>query len=90
MAPWPTLESYRQEISLPVNDLNLFYYKAGNIDLPTMIMIHGLGDDADTWRHVFYPLSKLFHVIAIDLPGFWSFRKTQNHLFTIFLHRNQF
>ena len=70
MAPWPTLESYRQEISLPVNDLNLFYYKAGNIDLPTMIMIHGLGDDADTWRHVFYPLSKLFHVIAIDLPGF--------------------
>jgi len=70
MQPWPALKTYRKEISLPKSDLNLFYYEVGSIDLPTMIMIHGLGDEADTWRHVLHPLSKHCHIIAIDLPGF--------------------
>ncbi len=33
-------------------------------------MLHGLGDEADTWRHIYLPLSKSFCVIALDLPGF--------------------
>ena len=33
-------------------------------------MIHGLGDEADTWRQVFAPIAKHFRAIAIDLPGF--------------------
>jgi len=35
-----------------------------------MVLIHGLGDEADTWRHVFQPLAEHRHVIAVDLPGF--------------------
>jgi pimeloyl-ACP methyl ester carboxylesterase len=35
-----------------------------------MLLIHGLGDEADTWRHVIAPLSADRRVIALDLPGF--------------------
>ena len=31
---------------------------------------HGLGDEADTWRHVFLPLAERYRVVALDLPGF--------------------
>lgn len=36
----------------------------------TVILIHGLGDEADTWRHVFPILAKNRRVVAPDLPGF--------------------
>ncbi len=35
-----------------------------------MLLIHGNGDEADTWRHIFVPLAKHYRVIALDLPGF--------------------
>ena len=35
-----------------------------------VILIHGLGDEADTWRHVFPILAKNRRVVAPDLPGF--------------------
>ena len=35
-----------------------------------VILIHGLGDEADTWRHVFPCLAKNRRVVAPDLPGF--------------------
>lgn len=70
MESWPTLKSYRQNIILPNTKLNLFYYEAGHKDLPTMILIHGLGDEADTWRHVINLLSINNHIVAVDLPGF--------------------
>jgi pimeloyl-ACP methyl ester carboxylesterase len=50
--------------------LRLHYYEAGAPDAPPLILIHGLGDDADTWRHVLLPLARRHRVIALDLPGF--------------------
>jgi len=35
-----------------------------------MLLIHGLGDEADTWRHLITPLSADRRVVALDLPGF--------------------
>jgi pimeloyl-ACP methyl ester carboxylesterase len=44
---------------------------AGASKKPSLILIHGLGDEADSWRHVIAPLSGAgFRVIAPDLPGF--------------------
>jgi len=39
--------------------------------MPTILLIHGLGDDADSWRHL-VPLlhSSGYRVLALDLPGF--------------------
>ncbi|MBL8967750.1 MAG: alpha/beta hydrolase [Spirochaetaceae bacterium] len=37
---------------------------------PALVLIHGLGDEADTWRHLFPLLSRDFRLVAPDLPGF--------------------
>lgn len=54
--------------------LQLHCYDAGGGDASgaatPMILIHGLGDEADTWRHVFVRLAQHRRVIALDLPGF--------------------
>jgi pimeloyl-ACP methyl ester carboxylesterase len=48
----------------------IFFYAAGRSDAPPLLLLHGMADDADTWRHIFLPLSRFFRVIAPDLPGF--------------------
>jgi pimeloyl-ACP methyl ester carboxylesterase len=50
--------------------LRLHYYDAGATAAPVLLLIHGLGDEADTWRHVIIPLAETHRVIALDLPGF--------------------
>lgn len=34
------------------------------------LLVHGLGDEADTWRHVLPALAAQRRAIAVDLPGF--------------------
>lgn len=70
MEPWPDLKSFGKTVHLPDLDLDLFCFEAGDAQKPSMVMMHGLGDEADTWRHVFLPLSQRCRVIALDLPGF--------------------
>ena len=70
MKPWPTLEPYGRSIPLPQSGLALYAYGAGAGDAPPTILVHGLGDEADTWRHLFPALSAASRVIAPDLPGF--------------------
>jgi pimeloyl-ACP methyl ester carboxylesterase len=55
---------------VPVGDIELHCYDAGAGDAPPLLLIHGLGDEADTWRHVLLPLAARRRVIALDLPGF--------------------
>src|SRR5262249_23553637 len=70
MMPVPAeLRAFSREAVLE-NRLRLHYYEAGAPDAPPLILIHGLGDEADTWRHVLIPLSQQYRVIALDLPGF--------------------
>ena len=70
MQPWPSLLNFGKRIHLTSKNLDLFYFEAGPENPQHMIMVHGLGDEADTWRHVFLPLAKQYHVFAVDLPGF--------------------
>lgn len=77
MQPWPPLAPLGKTTRLPDLALDLFYFEAGSPKAPSLIMIHGLGDEADTWRHVFLPLSERFHVIALDLPGFGRSEKIE-------------
>lgn len=70
MQPYQGLESYARTIDLPGNGLRLFYYEAGAPEQPAALLLHGLGDEADTWRHLIEPLSHRWRVIAPDLPGF--------------------
>jgi pimeloyl-ACP methyl ester carboxylesterase len=77
MKPWPALAPFGK--TLPLSGGELFYYDSGGGDRvgdhiggkPTIILIHGLGDEADSWRHIFPLLSGAgYRVIAPDLPGF--------------------
>lgn len=61
------LRPFAREVQ--VNGMRLHCYDAGSGGTP-MILIHGLADEADTWRHVFLPLAQKQRVIALDLPGF--------------------
>jgi len=70
MRPWPGLEKFSRTIKLSEKNLDVFCYDSRDTKKPGLVMLHGLGDEADTWRHVFLPLSESFRVIAMDLPGF--------------------
>ncbi|NLN70799.1 MAG: alpha/beta hydrolase [Chloroflexi bacterium] len=70
MLPWPALAEKGKQIKVGTPELNLFYFEAGERNSETIILIHGLGDEADTWRHVITPLSENYHLYALDLPGF--------------------
>ncbi len=70
MEPWPALARYGQRIEIEKPVLRLFFFDTGKVNKPVLMMIHGLGDEADTWRHVYTPLIENFRVIALDLPGF--------------------
>ena len=77
MEPWPGLEKYQKQVKLDDPDVNLFIYDTGEGPGQTILMVHGLGDEADTWRHVIEPLAEHFRVIAVDLPGFGRSEKIQ-------------
>jgi pimeloyl-ACP methyl ester carboxylesterase len=62
------LEPYRRTVSAA--GLRLHTYDSSTGVGPPLVLIHGLGDEADTWRHVFLPLAERRRVIALDLPGF--------------------
>lgn len=68
LAP-PNLQPFAAERSLS-SGLNIHYYEAGAKSDPAIVLVHGLGDEADTWRHVILPLSREHRVVALDLPGF--------------------
>lgn len=69
MLPFPGLESLSREVQLP-SGIRLHVYDNGAESKPPIILLHGLGDEADTWRHVIPFLLNDYRVIAPDLPGF--------------------
>src|SRR5688572_11147517 len=45
--------------------------RAGEIDRPTMLLVHGLGNAAHRdWRKVIPALAGSYRVVVLDLPGF--------------------
>jgi pimeloyl-ACP methyl ester carboxylesterase len=72
MKLWPGLAGFGKELALPRGG-GLFYYDVPGAasSKPVFILIHGLGDEADTWRHVIPGLNaEGFRILAPDLPGF--------------------
>jgi pimeloyl-ACP methyl ester carboxylesterase len=70
MSPWPGLAGFARQVSLPTSGLKLFYFAAGQPEAPPAVLLHGLGDEADTWRHILPRLAERYRVAAFDLPGF--------------------
>jgi pimeloyl-ACP methyl ester carboxylesterase len=70
MQPYPGLETYGRSFDLPRSQVRLFAFVAGEPKPLTIVLLHGLGDEADSWRHLIVPLSAYGQVVAPDLPGF--------------------
>jgi pimeloyl-ACP methyl ester carboxylesterase len=70
MQPWPGLQRYARQVALPRSELELYLYDTGPADAGPLLLVHGLADEADTWRHLIAPLSVRYRVLAPDLPGF--------------------
>jgi pimeloyl-ACP methyl ester carboxylesterase len=68
MPPHPVLQPYARSMTL--EGRRLFYYEAGASDAPPLVLLHGLGDEADTWWRMLPALARNRRVIAPDLPGF--------------------
>jgi len=72
MGVLPELASFARRVQLPQAQLALFLYDSGEVvrgDVP-LLLVHGLGDEADTWRRVLPALAVQRRVLAVDLPGF--------------------
>jgi len=75
MQPWPPFEPYVRSLHLSASQIDLFLYDTGVAEAapktePPILLIHGLGDEADTWRYLLPALSVEHRIIAPDLPGF--------------------
>jgi pimeloyl-ACP methyl ester carboxylesterase len=70
MPPWPDLAKYARQVTLSKAGLTIFLYDTRDSELPSALLLHGLGDEADTWRYIIEPLSAFYRVLAPDLPGF--------------------
>jgi pimeloyl-ACP methyl ester carboxylesterase len=76
-APHPALKAFARKLEPD----GLFFYDAGpnanSVAGSVVVLIHGNGDEADSWRHVIPTLSQRHRVITPDLPGFGRSRSIQ-------------
>ena len=70
MQPYSGLEQWSRQVKLPNSEINLFFYDTAAKSRSSILFLHGLGDEADTWRHVLPLISADHRCLAPDLPGF--------------------
>ncbi|MDX8402921.1 MAG: alpha/beta hydrolase [Mariprofundaceae bacterium] len=69
-------------VNEPEFGARVYMLEAGKSHQDTVVLVHGLGDlGSSDWNDVIPMLSKHYHVIAIDLPGFAKSEKG-NHLYS--------
>ncbi|MBU2997832.1 alpha/beta hydrolase [Cellulophaga baltica] len=56
--------------NLEVNGINIAYREAGDVNDPTIVLLHGFPASSYQYRKVLAQLSNEFHLIAPDYPGF--------------------
>lgn len=72
MPPLPAFAPFVRRVVLAQHRLTLFLYDThpdDHDDVP-LLLVHGLGDEADTWQHLLPMLAAKRRVLAVDLPGF--------------------
>lgn len=58
-----------QTKSIRIGDIVWSYTEGGLKTKPTILLIHGIGGNKDTWNDVARTLTQHYHVIIPDLPG---------------------
>ena len=55
---------------LEIEEINVFYREAGDLDKPVIILLHGFPSASHMFRELIPILAKKYRVIAPDYPGF--------------------
>ncbi|MBO8170801.1 MAG: alpha/beta hydrolase [Bacillaceae bacterium] len=69
-----------------INGVRLHYVEKGEPYQDPLLFIHGLGAYSYTWRKNLGPLSRQFHVIALDLKGFGFSDKPREQGYSLSSH----
>ncbi len=56
--------------NISINGINIFYREAGDINKPTILLLHGYPTSSHMFRNLITDLSVQYHVLAPDYPGF--------------------
>jgi len=56
--------------TVKVNGLDIFYREAGDVNKPTILLLHGYPTSSYMFRNLITDLSVRYHVLAPDYPGF--------------------
>lgn len=64
--------------SVRIGDIVWSYSEGGAKNKPTIVLIHGIGGNKDTWNDVARELTQHYHVIIPDLPGSGSTQVSKN------------
>src|SRR6476620_3342795 len=56
--------------TVTIKELDIFYREAGNINKPTILLLHGFPSSSHMYRDLINDLSADYHLIAPDYPGF--------------------
>lgn len=49
--------------------VDIAFERSGPVGAPSLVLLHGLGDDRSLWRHVAPALARRHDVVVVDLPG---------------------
>ena len=55
--------------NVQVNGMNFHYLEWGDASSPTILMLHGVSQQAHSWDFVSLALSDKFHIVALDQRG---------------------
>lgn len=56
--------------TVKINGLDIFYREAGDVNKPTILLLHGYPTSSHMFRNLITDLSVQYHVLAPDYPGF--------------------
>lgn len=56
--------------TIKVKGVNIFYREAGDVNKPTILLLHGYPTSSHMFRNLITDLSVQYHVLAPDYPGF--------------------
>ena len=64
--------------SVQVGDHRVVYSEGGEKNKETVVLVHGFNANADSWNRLASQLTKRYHVVAPDLPGWGESTRTES------------
>jgi len=67
-----------------VQGLSLRYDEYGSKSNPTLLFLHGFGENRHTWRFLVPYLATKYHLVMVDLKGFGESPKTKDEFYSVY------